>query len=119
MKMDQSQFEIERKKLNDYANQLNKKIAPLNKSLFFAYGMIAKNEKTEDLLFEIPNVANTVLKKYRNYVTSILEFAKTLEVMDSKVNLNPWKNSIISNVSNSFLTEIQEKQSKYFPFKFN
>ena len=115
MKMDQSQFEIERKKLNDYANQLNKKIAPLNKSLFFAYGMIAKNEKTEDLLFEIPNVANTDLKKYRNCVTSILEFAKTLEVMDSKVNLNPWKNSTISNVSNSFLTEIQEKQSKYFP----
>ena len=115
MKMDQNQYEIQRKKLNDYASQLNQKIPPLNKSLFFAYGMIAKNEKIEDLSFEIPNVKNTDLKKYRNYVTNILEFSKTIEVMDSKINLNPWKNSIISNVSNSFLTEIQEKQSKYFP----
>ena len=44
LELEQNKFENNRKKLNDYSRQVNKKIPPLNKSLFFANGMIIKND---------------------------------------------------------------------------
>ncbi len=102
----------DREKLNAYAKELNEPVSPLNKSVFYANGEVAKYSDIEDLSFQIPSVRQTTEKQLRDYISALDEVAGHIGRMNDDCNSNPWRNTTIQVMTNEFLHDFSERKDK-------
>ena len=104
---DAAMFELDelvrcRDTLNGYANELNKKIEPLRKSVFQANGEISALDDIEDVVFSYPNVTFVSDSEYRTILSLLNRLKESLFRMKTRIADNPWRNSIVSNATQEF-----------------
>ncbi|MBQ3830042.1 MAG: DUF4011 domain-containing protein [Spirochaetales bacterium] len=104
---DAAMFELDelvrcRDTLNGYANELNKKIEPLRKSVFQANGEISALDDIEDVVFAFPNVTFVSDSEYRNILSLLNRLKEALSRMKTRIADNPWRNSIVSYATQEF-----------------
>ncbi len=85
-----SVLEEKRKLLNEYQAQLHEKCAPLNISIYEAYGRLAKLYTTQDIIFEIKNIECTDIELLNKYKYLLSELSKTIGKMSTDYIENPW-----------------------------
>lgn len=102
-------LEDDRQKLNDYAEQLFKTVAPLGKSIYEANGIVANLENYENIVFDIPDIKNTTKEQYNRYIGLLNRFASTIGKMTNDYKNNPWYGSILSAVSYKFRHDVEAK----------
>ncbi len=95
--------------LNGYADELNKKIKPLNKSVFQANGEISYLDEIEDVLFTFPNVSRVSESDYRNIISLLNRMREILSRITVRISENPWRNSVISYVTAVFRQDLNAK----------
>lgn len=101
----------DRDELNAYARQVNERISPLNKSIFYANGIISKNSEIEDISFSISEVRNTTEEKYRKYITVLEQISYSIGKMKDDCSSNPWKNNTVPYMTNEFIHDLGEKKN--------
>lgn len=104
---DAAMFELDelvrcRDTLNGYANELNKKIEPLRKSVFQANGEISALDDVEDVVFSFPNVTLVSDSDYRSILSLLNRLKEALFRMKTRISDNPWRNSVVSYATQEF-----------------
>lgn len=104
---DAAMFELDelvrcRDTLNGYANELNKKIEPLRKSVFQANGEISALDEIEDVIFSFPNVTFVSDTEYRNILSLLNRLKESLSRMKTRISDNPWRNSVVHYATQEF-----------------
>ncbi len=105
----------DKEKLNEYANVLHQKIAPLNKSVYQINGILANLETYEEVIFSLENVKETDESTYNRYNYLLENFVKTIGKMTDDYRNNPWYFANISSVSNELRHDIGAKTSALIP----
>ncbi len=105
-----NKLEKDRHSLNAYAEKINEVIPPLNKSIFYANGVISKYSDVEDITFDIPSVSSMTEDKLLEYTEHLTQFAKCLEEMNDKASENPWHDNVVPYMSNEFIHDFGEKK---------
>lgn len=108
----------ERKRLNDYANQLNTPILPLNKSIYFVNGYLSKLENVQDINFSLPNINEIDADQFIDFNYALKELATSIEKMQFDYLTNPWKNCILDSLNYDIRQQIQNNLSKLIPSLF-
>ena len=101
----------DRDDLNAYAKQVNEIISPLNKSIFFANGIISKHADIEDISFSISDIRNTNEEKYRKYINILEQISYNIAKMNDDCSSNPWKNNTVSYMTNELIHDLGEKKN--------
>ena len=96
--------------LNAYARQVNEIIQPLNKSIFYANGIISKYSDIEDISFSIPSVRATTEEKFRDYISALEQLSRGLKTMNEDCLSNPWRNTVIPHMTHEFIHDLKEKK---------
>nr|MCR4714376.1 DUF4011 domain-containing protein [Treponemataceae bacterium] len=104
-------LEKDRDNLNTYAKQVNEPIAPLNKSIFFANGIISKFSDAEDISFSIPSIRETTEDQFREYIETLGLVASKIKEMNDDCSTNPWRNNIVQYMTNEFIHDLGEKKN--------
>lgn len=99
-------LEIKRDQLNEYVNQLHKKIEPLGKTIYEANGIISNLESTDDVIFNIENIRQVSDQQYNKYNFLVSKLAKTMGRMTNDFNNNPWRGFDRSVVTHDFRQEV-------------
>ncbi len=76
--------------LNSYAEELHKTIAPLNQSVYMAFGRVSKLEKATDLEFTVENPTEITTEQYESIYYCVDAFEKALHSIKGKLSQNPW-----------------------------
>lgn len=100
-----------RDELNVYAKQVNKIIPPLNKSIFYANGIVSKYIDIEDIIFSVPNVRNISPKKYREYINVLEKISDSIRKMNDDCSSNPWRNTTVPQFAHEFIHDLGEKRA--------
>lgn len=104
-------LQTDKEKLNAYAQQIYETIQPFGKSIYQVNGYLANLETYENVVFNIPDVASTNIKRFNMYINLLTQFSATIGDMSVDYNNNPWNNANISAVTN----EINHNIGAYFP----
>ena len=112
---DSAQYELDklvkdRDELNAYAKQVNEKISPLGKSIFYANGIISKYIDIESISFSIPNVRNTSPEKYNEYINVLNGISYSIRKMNDDFPSNPWRNMTVPRYTHEFLHDLEGKK---------
>lgn len=99
----------DRTKLNDYAEQVYEPIAPLNRSIYDANGIISSLLIYEDVIFPIKDIRYTSRDMYDRYLTLLEQFASTIGKMTDDYRNNPWRGATMSAVTNEFRHDANAK----------
>ena len=107
--------------LNAYAKQVNEIIQPLNKSIFYANGIVSKYSDIEDISFPIPFIRNTTEEKYRDYISTLEQLSLGLNKMNEDCLSNPWRNTVVPYMTHEFIHDLKEKNDSIqdASYKFN
>lgn len=100
----------DRRKLNNYAKKLNEIVQPLNKSAFYANGIISKYSDFEDISFPIPKIRDITESKYREYISVLGETTNIIKKMDDNCFLNPWKGTTVQALTHEFIHDLGENK---------
>ncbi len=100
----------DRKELNDYAKQVNEVVPPLNKSIFYANGVVSEYSDVEDVSFSLPNIRGTTEEQFREYVAALEQVAGSIKAMNDDCSTNPWRNNVVQRMSNEFIHDVSEKK---------
>ena len=100
----------DRKELNDYAKQVNEVVPPLNKSIFYANGVVSEYSDVDDVSFSLPDIRNTTEEQFREYVAALEQVAGSIKAMNDDCSTNPWRNNVVQRMSNEFIHDVSEKK---------
>lgn len=114
---DAAMFELDelvrcRDTLNNYANELNKKIEPLRKSVFQANGEISALDDIEDVVFSFPNITFISDSDYRTILSLLNRLKEALFRMNTRISDNPWRNSVVKYVTQEFRHDLNSIGSR-------
>lgn len=104
-----------RNNLNTYSKELHTKCLPLNKSFYEANGALARLYKAPDVIFNLENVAETTLEKLNSYKSVLHNLSNSIGKMKEDYNENPWRNSVVSNVTHELRHDIETKLRRLIP----
>ena len=104
-----SQLELDRKQLNEYADQLHTPVEPLGKTIYDANGIIANLSSSRDLIFDIPHVAETSRDLFTQYCSLLNRYVTVAGKMTGDVANNPWCGAKLKFVSNEFRHDVGAK----------
>ena len=93
-------LQADKEKLNDYANQLVEKVAPLNKSIFEVNGILAHLDSYDEIIFSMENIDEITREQYNKQLYSLEQFSDTIGKMSGDYTDNPWNNAIVVAVTN-------------------
>lgn len=99
-------LERDRKKLNQYANELFEKVEPLGKSIYEVNGILANLNEYEDIIFSIESVENADLSRYSRYIYVLTEFVNSIGKMSEDYDANPWRGANVQSVTNELRHDI-------------
>lgn len=92
----------DRKKLNDYAEQVYSPVQPLGRTIYEANGIVANLDSVTDIIFPIEGVRETTPEKYNEYLRILGQYSKTIGSMTNDFRFNPWHDSKLPAVTNEF-----------------
>lgn len=96
-----NQLVEERRKLNDYVNQLHVPVPPLNESIYHVNGYIASLEQYPDVDFVYQDSENVSLEEYNAMLSLISDFMLIIKKSGYQQN-NLWLGSKLNTVTNLF-----------------
>ena len=102
----------DRKELNDYAKQVNEVVPPLNKSIFYANGVVSEYCDVDDVSFSIPEIGSTTEEQFREYVAALEQVAGSIKAMNDDCSTNPWRNNVVQRMTNEFIHDVREKKEQ-------
>lgn len=108
-------LQTDKTKLNDYANQIYETVQPLGKSIYEVNGIIANLDSYEDFIFSIDNIRNVTKEQYNKYSYLLNQFATTVGKMTDDYKTNPWRNCILSSVTNEFRHDVNARLNSLLP----
>ncbi len=108
-------LQSDKEKLNDYANQLVAKIAPLDKSIFEANGILAHLDSYDEIIFSIKDIDKTTKEYYNRQLYLLEQFSGTIGKMSEDYSNNPWNGAIVEAVTNELRHDIGANHSKLIP----
>lgn len=104
-----------KEKLNDYANQLVEKIAPLDKSIFEANGILAHLDSYDEIIFSLKDIDKTTKEYYNRQLYLLEQFSGTIGKMSEDYSNNPWNGAIVAAVTNELRHDVGANLSKLIP----
>jgi len=99
-------LQADKEKLNDYANQLDVKILPLNKSIFEANGILAHLNSYKEIIFSMENIETVTKEQYNKQLYLLGQFSDTIGKMSEDYSNNPWNGAIVLAVTNELRHDI-------------
>lgn len=108
-------LETERRKLNAYVEEIHTVCYPLGKSIYEINGRLAKLNNVPDIIFPIDDVSGTTNEKLNEYIYLLNDLTKTLGKMKEDFESNPWRESIISNISHELRHDIERNLKQLIP----
>ena len=105
----------DRKKLNEYANEIYTVVQPLGKSIYEVNGILANLQNCDEIIFNIDSVADATQQKYNRYLTLLTQFIETIGNMSDDYKHNPWNDANVSAVTNELRHDIGAKLNKLMP----
>lgn len=112
-KLDALQFHKER--LNDYADQINEKIQPLDKTLFEVNSILSHLGAFDEIIFSIDGIDKISREDYNRFLFCLEKFSGTLGEMTEDYVINPWNDSVVTVVTNELRHDIGANLSKLIP----
>ncbi len=107
-----SALEKKTKELNEYVKQLHTKCKPLDISLYEANGRLAKLSKTNDVIFNIDNLAVTDITLLNKYKYLLSELSKTIGKRSEEYSENPWYGCNVAYPTHELRNDIQVNLSE-------
>ncbi|MBR6822919.1 MAG: DUF4011 domain-containing protein, partial [Clostridia bacterium] len=100
-----------RNSLNEYAEQLHKIIEPLGQSLFYAQSLIAANQNTQDLIFEIKNtnIRDVTKEQFFTYRRVLEQFVRSRHSLSSDYSENVWRYCNLRNITHEARHDISSR----------
>jgi hypothetical protein len=110
-----SVLEDKRNVINEYHVQLHTPCLPLNQTIYEINGGIANLFTTEDLIFEIENVASTDTELLNKYRYLLNEFSKTIGKLSEDYIDNPWYGCNVPVVTHELRHDIEVNLNHLLP----
>jgi very-short-patch-repair endonuclease len=108
-------LQSDKEKLNDYANQLVKKIMPMDKSIFEANGILAHLDSYSEIIFSIKNINEITKEQYNSQLSLLEQFSGTIGKMSEDYSSNPWNSAIVAAVTNELRHDAGAKLTTLIP----
>jgi len=108
-------LQSDKEKLNDYANQLVVKIAPLDKSIFDANGILAHLESYDEIIFAIENIDKITKEQYNRQLYLLDQFVGTIGKMSEDYSKNPWNGAIVESITHELRHDVEANLTKLIP----
>ena len=99
----------DRKKLNNYAEELHHTIEPLHTSIFGANGILASVNDYDDIIFPIKDIRKVTHQQYMEYLGVLRRLADNINMMKMDYHVNPWRGASVSFVSNELRHDINSR----------
>ena len=87
----------DRKYLNEYADELHKIIAPLNRSLYMVIGEMTKLKNAFDIDFSLSGLSDMTNERLLSLQSYVSAFETALHNMGGKISQNPWYNTTVTS----------------------
>ena len=92
----------DRQYLNDYAEELHKKIEPFGESVYTAFGRLANLSDADEIDFELEDISKISKEQYSSIMYTVEIFEKALQKMDGKLDDNPWADTTAASYGQVF-----------------
>lgn len=99
----------DREYLDEYAEELHKKIEPFGESVYMVFGKLAKLRKASRVDFKTENPTQISQKDYLSIIYVVDAFEKALHNMDGKLSENPWVGTAADSSGQTFMSEMLSK----------
>ncbi|MBQ3411877.1 MAG: DUF4011 domain-containing protein [Oscillospiraceae bacterium] len=96
----------DREFLNKYASELHEPIAPLDESIYSAFGKITKLKQATPLEFRIEHPEDVTKDQYASFLYSVIAFEKALKGIGTKLSENPWFNTKATSSGTTFKDQL-------------
>lgn len=105
----------DKEKLNEYAKAIFTMVLPLKKTIYQVNGYLANLQSYDDVIFVIPDIAQTTPVKFNRYINLLSQFIDTVGKMSDDYQKNPWNSANVLNVSNELRHNIGANLNKLIP----
>lgn len=95
-----------RNELNQYARELHTEIAPLNLSIYSAYGYLAKHAAVPEIEFTIERPGEITNEFFHTMLYSVTYLAESLKRLGGRISANPWYNTKLTAVDQVMRSQI-------------
>lgn len=110
-----NKLEIERKKLNNYDEEIHKNRRPINMSVYEINGKLSALQNVPSIIFDIDNIGNISKEKLNEYEYYLEIFSKTLGLMKDDFMNNAWINCNVDMVTNELRHDIETHLRSLIP----
>lgn len=108
-------LQSDKEKLNNYANQLVAKIAPLDKTIFEANSILAHLDSYDEIIFSIEDVDKITKEHYNKQLYLLEQFLGTIGKMSEDYSNNPWNGAIVAALNNELRHDVGANLSNLTP----
>jgi very-short-patch-repair endonuclease len=95
--------------LTQYAKEIHENIPPLNKSLYEVFGELNSLKNTHNIEFNIDGLTLIESPQYHRILYRIVEYEKALQYLGMKFSDNPWKGTVVKEVTQNFKDDLSKK----------
>ncbi len=96
----------DRQYLDEYAEELHKKIEPFGESVYRVFGRLARLSDATVVEFKLQNPTGISKEEFSSLIYLVDAFEKALSAMDGPLTENPWENTAATSSGQIFKTEL-------------
>lgn len=96
----------DRQYLDEYAEELHRKIEPLGESVYRVFGKLARLSDATVIEFKLRNPTGISKEEFSSLLYLVDAFEKALDAMDEPLTENPWANTTATSSGQIFKTEM-------------
>ncbi|MDR0748516.1 MAG: DUF4011 domain-containing protein [Tannerellaceae bacterium] len=108
-------LEKKRNVLNEYPKELHTKYQPVGWSIFDVNGKLAKLNHIPNIIFTINNVKAWRQSELNEKISILTDFARTIGKKSEDYTANPWRNAVVTTVTNELRHDIDANLSVLNP----
>ena len=96
----------DRQYLDEYAEELHRKIEPFGESVYMVFGRLARLSDATAVEFKLQNPTGISKEEFSSLLYLVDAFEKALNAMDGPLTENPWSNTTATSSGQIFKTEM-------------
>lgn len=96
----------DRQYLDEYAEELHRKIEPFGESVYMVFGKLARLSDATAIEFKLQNPTGISKEEFSSLLYLVDAFEKALNAMDGSLTENPWANTTANSSGQVFKTEM-------------
>ena len=116
---DLKKLEYKREELNEYQEELHTPCSKLNVSIFYINGLLAKLGDVQDLIFDIPDIANIDREQLEKKEKVLEDYSNTIGKRSEDYSNNVWRGANVDKFSHELQQNIKSKISDLIPLLEN